>query len=83
MIRLPIEKMGREWNREMTEQRTLTHGFRLFELCSVGSFHRDLKPSCKGFFIGRTPPDSKTLIWVRGRKGLTTYGAARSPGADP
>ena len=65
MIRLPIEKMGREWNREMTEQKTLTHGFRLFELCSVGSFHRDSKPSCKGFSMGRTPSDSKALI--RGR----------------
>ena len=54
--------MGREWNREMTEQRTLTHGFRLFELCSVGSFHRDSKPSCKGFSIGRTPSDNKTPI---------------------
>ena len=26
------------------------------------SFHRDSKPSCKGFSIGRTPSDNKTPI---------------------
>ena len=74
-----MKKTGCVWKRKMKSKEPLTGVGN--HLCAF----RWLPPATpvKGFFIGRTPPDSKTLIWVRGRKGLTTYGAERSPGADP